>query len=73
MLALDERGGLAHVLLFRGALGRREETQVIKRAAPLLSTKGGRDQKNPDEPNFRVTLEQASFGPGTLELKLVSG
>lgn len=75
MLALDERGGLAHVLLFRGALGGEEERLSVKLLALLLSIsfispqKGGGDWKNLDEPNFRVTLDHASLWLGALELK----
>ena len=37
MLALDEWGGLAHVLFFRVALGGKEETLSIKLVALLPS------------------------------------
>ena len=38
MLALDERGGLAHVLLLWGALGRREERPRIELGTLALSS-----------------------------------
>lgn len=58
VLTLDERGGLAHMLLFRGALGGNEERMNIKLVALPLSIifislqKLGGHQKKLDEPNL---------------------
>lgn len=68
VLALNERGGLAHVLLFWGALGRQKEGLRIKLvSSPLFnlfvsSQKVGGQEKNLDKPNLRAIIKPADLG-----------
>lgn len=72
VLALNEGGALAHVLLLRRALaGKEERLRLTLWAPPIFSVsfispqEAGGHQKNRDEPNFRLPREQASFGAGS--------
>lgn len=70
VLALNERGGLAHVLLFWGALGRQKEG-LIKLVSSLFSLfissqKVGGQEKNLDKLNLRATIKPAGLGLGAL-------
>lgn len=72
VLALNEGGALAHVLLLRRALaGKEERLRLTLWAPPVFSVsfispqEAGGHQKNRDEPNFRLPREQASFGAGS--------
>lgn len=72
VLALNERGGLAHVLLFWGALGRQKEGLRIKLvSSPLFSffvssQKVGGQEKTLDKPNLRASIKPAGLGLGAL-------